>query len=220
MVSIFSDIKEGDGADRAVWATDLLMSTQNLFGFSCAGHERDWVADLCRFDRGEPVPDDFLPDVLWADDWDDDRLERLPHLFRACGFLIVSDTLAEVLREVDLGTSLLRPVRLLHSDRARPYPGTHLILDLRERKEAFEPEHSRKFTPRRYPDQPHWGSVSGKPQDGDISVSAAALAGADVWHDPRLLASLFFSDHLMAAMRKAKLLDGVRTFRCPVVTVQ
>ena len=55
------------GVDCAVWASDLLMQRQNLFGFSCAGHERDskaWVADLRRFDRGEPVPDDFLPDVL------------------------------------------------------------------------------------------------------------------------------------------------------------
>ena len=87
--------------ERAVWASDLLLSTQNLFGFSCARKERDskeWVANLSRFNRGEPVPDDFLPDVLWARDWDDDLLERLPHLFQACGFLVVSDTLANLLR--------------------------------------------------------------------------------------------------------------------------
>ena len=213
--------KDGQ-ADRAVWASDLLMSSQNLFGFSCAGHERDskaWVADLRRFNGGEPVPDDFLPEVLWAGDRDDDRLERLPNLFQACGFLVVSDTLADILRGFALGASRLLPVKLLHGDRAKPYPGMHLILDLRERKEAFEPEHSRKYTPRFFPEQPFLGSAGVTTQDGDISVSAVALAGADIWHDPQLLKSLFLSDPLMASMKKAKVLSGVRTFRCPVVTI-
>ena len=32
---------DDDGADRAVWASNMLMHGQNLFGFSCAGYERD-----------------------------------------------------------------------------------------------------------------------------------------------------------------------------------
>ena len=210
------------GADRAVWASNMLMQGQNLFGFSCAAYEQvpeEFVANLRTMKRGECVPEGFPPEVMWANDPDDDRVERLPHLFQACGFLVVSDTLAEILRGVGLGASRLLPVSLLHRDRARPYPGTHLILDLREKKEAFEPEHSKQFNRPRYPEQTHLGAVVGRPQDGDISVSPAALAGADIWRDPRLLESLFFSDRLMTAMRKAKVLGGVRTFRCPVVTV-
>jgi hypothetical protein len=156
---------------------------------------------------------------MWSDDAGDDRVKRLPHLFQASDFLVVSDVLAGVLRSFDLGASRLVPVTLLHRDRTTPYAGTHLVLNLRERKEAFEPEHSKKFDPPLYPDQKYLGAVVGKPEDGDISVSAAALAGADIWRDPRLLKSLFFSDRLMAAMRKAKVLGRVRTFRCPVVTV-
>lgn len=213
---------DGQGAERAVWASDMLMSTRNLFGFSCAGYERDpeqWVDNLRRIDSGEPVPDDFLPDVMWVDEADDDRVKRLPHLFRASNLLVVSETVADLLRGFDLGASRLAPVTLLHRNRTTAFSGTHLILDLRERKEAFEPKHSRRFTPPRYPDQTHLGSVSGKPEDGDISVSAAAHVGADIWRDPRLLKSLFFSDRLVTAMETAKVLGGVRTFRCPVVTV-
>ncbi len=206
----------------AVWASNMLMQGQNLFGFSWASRERDlkeWVSNLHRIERGEPVPDDVLPDVMWADDADDDRVERLPHLFRACNLLVVSETLAALLRRFDLGASRLVPVTLLHRDRTTPYAGTHFILDLRERKEAFEPEHSKRFNRPLLPGHTHLGAVIGRPQDADISVSAAALAGADVWRDPRLLESLFFSDRLMTAMRTAKVLGGVRTFRCPVVMV-
>ncbi len=214
--------KDGDGANRAVWASNMLMQGQNLFGFSCAGYERnpeEWVANIRRIDRGEPVPDNFMPDVMWADDPDDDRVERLPHFLRASNILVVSDVLADLLRRFDLGASRLAPVTLLHRDRATPFPGTHLILDVRERKEAFEPEHSKQFNRPRYPEQTHLGSVVGQPEDGDISVSAAALVGADVWRDLRLLKSLFFGDRLMTTMQQAKVLDGVWTFRCPVVTV-
>ena len=214
--------KEDDGADRAVWASNMLMQGQNLFGFSCASRERDleeWVANLHRISRGEPVPDDFLPDVMWADDPDDDRVERLPHLFQARNLLVVSETLAGLLRQADLGASRLVPVTLLHRDRTTPFAGTHLILDLREQKKAFEPEHSKQFNRPLYPDQKHLGAVVGRPQDGDISVNSSALMGGDIWRDPRLLNSLFFSDRLMAAMRKAKVLGGVWTFRCPVVPV-
>ena len=208
-----------------VWASNMLMQGQNLFGFSWAEYERDpkgAVASLLRMERGEPVPDDVVPDVMWSDDADDDRVERLPHLLQASNFLVVSDTLADLLRRFDLGTSRLCPVTLLHRDRATPYTGTHFVLDLRERKEAFEPEHSKRFDRPLFPDLPSHtflGSVSGRPEDGDISVSTAALVGADIWRDPRLLASLFFSDRLMTVMKKAKVLGGVRTFRCPVVTV-
>ena len=54
--------KDTQGADRAVWASNMLMQGQNLFGFTCAGYERDpeeWVANLYRLEGGEPVPDDF-----------------------------------------------------------------------------------------------------------------------------------------------------------------
>ena len=217
--------KDDQGADHAVWASNMLMQPQNLFGFSCAGYERDpeeWVANLRRMDRGEPVPADFIPDVMWSDDADDDRVQRLPHLSRASNFLVVSETLADVLRRFDLGASRLVPVTLLHRDRTTPYAGTYLILDLRERKEAFEPEYSKKFDRPLFPDLPSHkflGSVSGRPQDGDISVNSSALVGANIWRDPRLLKSMFFSGPLMTAMRKAKVLGGVWTFRCPVVTV-
>jgi hypothetical protein len=52
--------RNDDGADRAVWASNMLMQGQNLFGFSGAGYERDpkeFVANLRRMNRGEPVPD-------------------------------------------------------------------------------------------------------------------------------------------------------------------
>ena len=43
--------RNDDGADRAVWASNMLMQGQNLFGYSGAGYERDpkeFVANLRR----------------------------------------------------------------------------------------------------------------------------------------------------------------------------
>ena len=207
----------------SVWVSNLLMQTANLFGFACRSTEGDpkaYLANIYLYNTGQPVPEGFLPDVMWASDAADDRLTRLPHLFRANDFLVVSGDLAALLGRFDLGASKMHPVQLLHRDRTTPYAGAHHVLELREAKEAFEPTRSARWRPPRAEGQAHLGGMPGAPKDGDIAVNPAALQGADLWRDPRLLRSLFLSDRLRAAMHEAGMLGGVKTFRCEVMAVQ
>jgi hypothetical protein len=89
----------------------------------------------------------------------------------------------DVLTGFDLGASRFVPMQFLHGTRKTPWPGTHFFLYMRDRIPAFSPEHSRRYNPKRYKDQNHTGFTPFDVADGDISVSAEALAGQDMWQD-------------------------------------
>ena len=206
---------------KLVWVTNMLMQTDNLFGFSAEstqGDPKEYLRNIYKYQVGDEVPPGFLPDIMWSNDAEDDRRKNLPDFFRANDFLIISRKFADVLRQFDYGDSEIIPVRLVHSDQESPYPGDHQLLYLREAKEAFEPDYSSRFRRPRMEGQAHLGSMSGIPADGDISVNPSATDGADLWQDPRLLKSIFFSDRLMRALLEQNLLGGVKYFRCPVVS--
>jgi hypothetical protein len=55
-------------------------------------------------------------------------------------------------------------------------------------------------------------------EDGDIALSAASASGPpDVWSDPKLDSSLFFSDALVATLRAAKIETDLHLRRCRLV---
>lgn len=209
---------EGD----AVWVSRLLLDPETMFGFTCEERDRDkdqFLKVVKKFVAGEALDDAELPDVMWVSFAEDDRRKTLPHIFKVNDFVAVSSQMADVLRGFDLGRSRLVPVRLMHADRETPFPGEHFLLHIREDKAGFEPDHSARFKrPKR-----DWNEFLGKlelePEDNDVSVNPGVLAGSDLWYDRTLMASLFASDALMAAMRAAKVLGRTAFFRCPVLRV-
>ncbi|MEM9795527.1 MAG: hypothetical protein AAF919_03500, partial [Pseudomonadota bacterium] len=160
---------------------------------------------------------DVLPTEMWTVFEDDDRRKTLPHIFMAGGYLAVSEKLADILRQFDLGASRLTPVRLLHIDRKTPYPGEHFLFQIKVRKRGFEPDHSARWRPNKY----EWNDWIGAPmltqQDDDITVNPTIRAGADIWIDPDLDRALFLSDRLASAIRDAKLLGPLRLYRTPIL---
>ena len=61
----------------AVWVSNLLMQMTKLFGFACTSTEggpEAYLANIYHYDIGQPVPEGFLPDVMWTSDSADDRL--------------------------------------------------------------------------------------------------------------------------------------------------
>ncbi|MEM9798421.1 MAG: hypothetical protein AAF919_18165, partial [Pseudomonadota bacterium] len=160
---------------------------------------------------------DVLPTEMWTVFEDDDRRKTLPHIFMAGGYLAVSEKLADILRQFDLGASLLTPVRLLHMDRKTPYPGEHFLFQIKERKRGFEPDHSARWEPNPY----EWNAWIGTPdtpqKDGDITVNPTVRTGADIWTDPNLFLALFLSDRLANAIRDAKLLGPLNLYRTPIL---
>lgn len=212
-------VTKAESVAPIAWVAYYMPSdSDGLFGFDCAWSERDlkdYVVHLIRRDRGEPVPDDLVPEVMWASQIETDRRTVLPHIFQACSQLVVSEALANLLGGFDLGSSRLVPTRLLHRDRARPYEGRHLVLDVRARKTAVDVARSPRIRLNPNLGLPQVGSLGGA-YLGDIVLTPAALAGPDVWLDPQLLHAIFFSDRLVRAMQAEKMLRRKMVWRCPV----
>jgi hypothetical protein len=58
-----------------------------------------------------------------------------------CGYVIVSDRVAEVLNRFDLGDSCLAPLDATYArDRKTPLPGDYFLFNIGEEKTAFAPE--------------------------------------------------------------------------------
>lgn len=162
---------------------------------------------------GEPLDQSFFPKRVWASD--ETPPGPLPDLFVANGYWVVSEKAADVLRRFDLGKGALYPVAVYQKDRSTPYPGEYFAWNFGNSKTALVPDQSQNLRP---------FGVSGlrwnlpwTPKDGNVAVSAEALAGPDVWVDPALFKSLFVSGDLGAALKSAGLHRVFELTRCRVV---
>ena len=64
----------------------------------------------------------------------------------------------------------------------------------------------------------HRDAWSAIPQSGSLAVTRAALTGADLWRDRRLLDVVFFSDRLFQAMATAGIGKLDEFYPCRVVS--
>jgi hypothetical protein len=150
-----------------------------------------------RHKAGEAVGADEFPKQFQRRFVEDDQT-KLPDFFSAGGWWCVSERFADVIHPFDLGGGGLYPVRMLASDGTTPLPGRFFGLDFGGRKNCVVPEQSR-LRPADFPGVPPL--VPFDHRDDDIVVTRAALEGADIWVDPGLFHSLFFSDRLMKALK-------------------
>ena len=164
---------------------------------------------------GEPLSEKFFPTELHGKYHDYVFTNNLPDIFTAGPYWIVSESLADVFRQFDLGEGALYPVKVLQHDRKTPVEGTYFHLNFGNIKDAFLPEHSLK--PRKIYSHSDIWRVPGVPKDGDVAVRATALKGADIWLDPKLRGGLFLSDRLVQALREAKLTRRFGLSRCKVM---
>ena len=172
---------------------------------------------LMSYVRGEPQPREAFPEALYV--FDRKRLEKLGDLFTAGSFYAVKGKLAEVLSKATLGHGGLIPLTIYQEDKATPVAGSFYIWEFGERKNNFLPEQSPKIRPSGFGaniEKDKW-NVHPDVADGDIALSAASAGPPDVWCDPRLMYSLFFSDALVVALREAKIKADFHLCRCRLV---
>lgn len=213
-----------------VWYSDAIRRAP-MFGFVDEFSERDLgaAAEFIRQHKcGAPLDIDNLPSISWIGKGREAQdNSKLPHILSVGGYFTVSSKVADVLRQFDLGSSLLVPVTLLKSDRETPFGGEYFIFHLSEKKYAFEPDVSQNF---KYPlggkmapimsgHAGYNGAVNSQTSDGDLLMNASAFDGADVWRDQRLNRSFMMTDDVMQALTAANLHKGIRAFRCPLVTL-
>ncbi len=175
------------------------------------------LESLMRYARGEPLPREAFPEALYV--FDRKGFAKIGELFTAGSYYAVRGKLAQVLSECNLGRGGLISIPIYEEDKATPIAGEFFIWNFAEQKLAFLPEQSPKIRPAGIGasiEKNKW-KVHPDVQDGDIALLVAAAGPPDVWCDPRLPLSLFFSHALVAALREAKIEFDFRVCRCRLV---
>jgi hypothetical protein len=140
-------------------------------------------------------------------------VRSLPALFMVNGFLCVTDKAAQVLRDHDLGKGGLYNLELFRSDGQTPITGPFWALNFGEKKSALNLAESKGLA--RSPQDRFSPSLLIQPDD--VAVTAAALQGADLWGDEKLVSGFFVSPKLAKALFKAKLDKAFYLVSCRVV---
>src|SRR3546814_6005494 len=98
-----------------------------------------------RNNDGEPLGAECFPAQIWGISSAEEKDYRLPELFRAAGYWVVSAGAAEVLRQFDLGSGALYPVAVQKKDNATPVGGAWLCINFGNKKSCFLPDESPRF---------------------------------------------------------------------------
>lgn len=205
--------------DQVVWVSDAPMNPALMKGFimDVLLADKDNAIDAMRRNQaGEALPPERFPKEFYVKD-PGKKIHKLPDLANAGGFWTVSAAVAEVLRSVNLGRSSLYPTKVLRYDRKTPLEGEYFCLNFGERKSAFLPEQSARAQGNPYDKVQVAWTLPLVPRDGDLTVDQTALAGPDLWVDPRVRTAFFLSDRLAQALKAAKLARNFGLFRCRVV---
>ncbi len=209
---------------ETVWISTAMADPSNLRPFRHDVVERDREAFdsgpdrvVTKIKEGYPVSAAEMATEIFGIASAREKDYRLPDLFHAYGYWVVSSTAADVLRRFDLGSGGLYPVRVLKNDRETPVGGEWFCINFGNRKSGFLSEHSPRF---RY-DYIRNGQKGWFPRlpykDNDFSVTSTLLGGPDVWIDPDVGYAFFLSDALASALKKEKVDKGFFLGKCRVI---
>lgn len=206
------------GAKAKIWTSNAWFDPQLVKDIQYE-YPDGLIETLKEYEAGKFIPRERLP-VSGYYQWRNSKLRSLPNLFRIEGRLVcLSERLADTLRRFELGDTQLIPFPIAQGDRITPIlpkdDGGWFLLNIAEVKDCFVLDQSKG--PIRSPAFSgfHWPSMHG--YDG-LAVRADAAAGVDLWMDPTLRNTPFFSDRLAQAIRKGKFgKTGLRP--CVVVPV-
>lgn len=198
-----------------VWVSRALVhpTNQRPFRNDVAERDHDRLIQIKQAnERGELLgPDDFPGEVFGAPH----ALEkhyRVPDLFAAYGYWMVSEAARDVLRPFDLGQAQLKPVPVFKRDRRTPIGGNWCCLNFGNAKRMALPDQSEKI---RLGPQGRY-NIPVTLADNELAVSTDALGAPDIWVDPQLWNAFFVSDALGTALRKAKVSKSFFLTKCRV----
>lgn len=176
------------------------------------------IEALNLLNAGKSVPAQMCPRTIWPGETAKVS-DRLPDLFLANAYPIVSERGAAVLRQFDLGGGSLHAVEtVLQKDRQTPISGTFYCWIFGNTKTAFSAEQSTGARPFAGPNSGRW-KMPFVHKDDELAVSPEAVGGPDVWVDPTLFKSVFLSGRLGEALTNAGLAKAFRLFRCRVASI-
>lgn len=198
-----------------VWVSNIMYQDELIAWLHHDHHfnNRNLAVKISKqHELGRTIKAEEMPTAMYGM-YHDKKVGNLPNVFLGNGFITVSGKCAEVINQHDLEGGGLFPVEIYEFDRVTKIAGTFFALNFGKNKKTLLPEESKNI--RRFPRHDQcWELEYGLHDDFDITVSENATEGADIWVDPDLWASVFFSDRIVAALSKENLLDGVNLRKC------
>lgn len=167
--------------------------------------------------QGYALPREQMPEAGAV--WNEKAFCKMADIFAIGGFFAVKGALAEVLSRFDLGGGGLVHLPIYQADLQTSYPGEFFLLNFGARKNTILPECSEnvvKFVVDKTSGRQIW-KVSAGAKDGDVALSAAALAGPDLWMEEDLDNKIFMSDALAQAISEIGMKDVFRLLECRVL---
>lgn len=167
--------------NNSTWISTALGHPSNLrpfkHSFSNVEQEKNGLKWAQRNLEGDPLSANFFPSEIWGIKSARESNYKPPNIFAAGSFWVVSTAVADVLREFDLGSGGLFPVKVMKKDRATPIDGEWFCINFGNRKSAICPDSSKNI----YYDYIRNGEkgwfLMAKAQDDDVAVSSSALVG-------------------------------------------
>lgn len=217
-----------------VWHSRIMSDHEigKKLGFAVKWFGRDWnppthvapprslddIQDLFAYARGEPLRREAFPEALSV--FEPKRFQKTGDLFPAGGYFIVRKKLAQVLSRFNLGEGELLQIPIYQADRTSRLDEDFFIWKLGATKKAVQPDQCVNIEsiggtgPN---GESRWQATSDVKDDDIVLSASAACAAPDVWCDPQLMWSMFFSDALVAAFRESKINANFHLNRCRLI---
>lgn len=211
-----------------VWVSALIGNEASLVADTRSSRDGEGVAIAPpeKTVGGQALRREYSPTKIWDFDGSTEDQhsgypviisEHVPEVFYANGHWILSERIADILSNFDLGDGGVYPVSegLFMQDQVTRIPGRYFSWVFGNMKSAFLPEETsekRKF------------GIAGTRwnlpfvmRDENVAVSRSALAGPEVWLDEGLFKSLFLSGPLGDALVDAGLKETLYLHKARVI---
>jgi hypothetical protein len=197
--------------EGTVWFSNLLFGAPKFsYVHPISERNREENSDIWRKNcRGIPQPcEKFSGEHFWGSVG---RIRESPgHVSRCCYSYVVSEPVAAILRQFDLGHTRLYPTRFFEADRMTPIPGQYHCISFGETRESIIVERS-KLTEKYKSLHPPFRLT-----DSTFVVRASSLNGTDLWFDTAVRRTLLLKGSLVAALRTAKVDTAFHLTQCVV----
>lgn len=151
--------------------------------------------------------------------FDPGRFKKQREIFYVGPFLAVKGKFAKELAGIDLGNGGLIPFTIYAADRITPLQEEFFVLSIGNQKNTFISERSqnvRKLGVDKNSGHQFW-AINGWFKDGEIAVSAEALAGPDLWIEETVNNKLFISNRCAEAIHRVGLSGAFELRECTVL---
>jgi hypothetical protein len=203
-----------------VWASNAMINPAMLrpimHSFADSGEENEQKTLLAAqgIKDGKVLGKDYFPSEIYVAKDANTNYEKLPHLFYAFGYWVVSGVVADVMRGFDLGSGHLYPTKVFRKDRKTPIGDEWFCLNFGNVKHAFLPDESKGIRPLG-PSKTYWklSDLS----DNSLALTSVALSGPDIWIEEIFGDAFFLSGRLAKALKAAGIAGPFGLKKCRII---